>query len=231
MAVHHHKSPIVTDGLIFQVDAANKLGGNVSNTRNLVSPTQSGTFTNGASVVDGSFDFDGVDDYIRVLDSTTNFFGFANKVGSISTWVNFNSALVERPIAAKRETGSLGKRHWIFTMLASDSKIYFISYETDFLQDTAISTSTLSTNIWYYLTVTLTPSQTKIYINGALDSTTSNTYTTIQDDQAHLDIGSRGANGDIRYLDGQISNFKIYNKTLTQAEVTQNYEATKHKFE
>ena len=41
---------IVTDGLVFQVDAANNLCGNVTDAKNIVNPTESGSFENGLTV-------------------------------------------------------------------------------------------------------------------------------------------------------------------------------------
>jgi len=164
-------------------------------------------------------------DYIEVQDSTTNTFGFPNKTGCISAWVKIDDLSVERPIASKRETGSPGKRQWIFN-IQTDGKVKFYAYNTDNLSDVATSNSTLSTNQWYHITVNITPSITKIYINGVLDAIQNNTYSTIQDDQANLRIARRGANADIRYFDGEISNVQFWNTDLTDGGVSQGSVAT-----
>ena len=88
------------------------------------------------------------------------------------------------------------------------------------------SISTLSTGVWYHITVTLTTTETKIYIDGSLDITGSNTYSSIQNDQADLNIGRRGANADIRYFDGIIDEVGIWNTALTSTQVAEIYNGT-----
>ena len=161
-------------------------------------------------------------DYIYLQDSTTNTFGFPNKTGSISAWIKIDDFSAERPIASKREIGNPGKRQWIFN-IGTNGKVYFYAYNTDSNSDNTVSNSTLSTGQWYHITLTLTSTQTKIYINGSLDVTHSNTYSSIQNDQADLNIGRRGANADIRYFNGPMSNIAIYDSTLSASQVSTLY--------
>jgi hypothetical protein len=157
-------------------------------------------------------------DYIEIQDSTTNTFGFANKTGSISAWIKINDLSAERPIASKRETGNPGKRQWML-LVGTDAKVKFYAYNTDSQSDLTTSISTLSTGQWYHITVTLTSTQTKIYIDGSLDVPYTNTYSSIQNDQADLNIGRRGANADIRYFDGEIDEVAIFDKALTAGQI------------
>jgi hypothetical protein len=173
-----------------------------------------------------SMNFDSASsDYIEVQDSTTNTFGFANKTGSISAWIKINDLSAERPIASKRETGNPGKRQWML-LVGTDAKVKFYAYNTDSQSDLTTSISTLSTGVWYHITVTLTTTETKIYIDGSLDITGSNTYSSIQNDQADLNIGRRGANADIRYFDGNIDELGIWNTELTSTQVSEIYNGT-----
>jgi len=173
-----------------------------------------------------SMNFDSASsDYIEIQDSTTNTFGFANKTGSISAWIKINDLSAERPIASKRETGNPGKRQWML-LVGTDAKVKFYAYNTDSQSDLTTSISTLSTGVWYHITVTLTTTETKIYIDGSLDMPGSNTYSSIQNDQADLNIGRRGANADIRYFDGKIDEVAIWNTALTSTQIQSIYDAT-----
>ena len=70
MGTTYHNKPIVTDGLVFYVDPANKVSyvsGSLS-TFNLITPSITGSLKNDTSFVSnnsGVWDFDGTDDIIN----------------------------------------------------------------------------------------------------------------------------------------------------------------------
>jgi hypothetical protein len=89
------------------------------------------------------------------------------------------------------------------------------------------SVTTLQNNTWYHVigTFDITNSNTRIYINGVLDNSQSS-YTNMPSSvTSQIIIGSYAG-----ILDGNIAIAKIYNRSLSAAEVLQNYNAIKGRF-
>ena len=101
------------------------------------------------------------------------------------------------------------------------SAAYFLSGMT--------STQTLSVDTWYNLIFVRSNTAYYYYINGALDKTSSSNTSVMAVGQ-NLQIGNLWTNNDTYAWDGDISNVKIYNKSLSPIEVLQNYNATKNRF-
>ena len=208
---------IVTDGLIFSVDANNKLGGNTASTNNLVDPSEVGTFVNGVSVVDGSFNFDGVDDRINTtlqqnLDYVT-----------LSIWFNTESFSTLQHLSG-------------YNVIASEYPFWFYVRNTGNIQalmrtsglvDSDIQTS-IQLNTWYNAVMTFDGSTHKLYLDGVFIDSNSISGV-LQKTSGVMTIGT--ATIGAWPVNGKISSVKIYNKALTQSEITQNYEALKHRFE
>jgi hypothetical protein len=85
-------------------------------------------------------------------------------------------------------------------------------------------------NTWYNVTATYGSSSLRMYLNGNLESgdITSPTNIIYYSGQA-LGIG-RDADADNSYFLGKIPTVQIYNRALTQTEISQNYNATKTRF-
>lgn len=89
------------------------------------------------------------------------------------------------------------------------------------------STATFSLNTWYNVALTFnTTDGMKLYINGALDSSYTAIKTAFTGDGS-TNIASYGVGN---LLNGRIAKVYCYTKTLTAAEVLQNYNADKAKF-
>jgi hypothetical protein len=218
---HFAGRAIVTDGIIFQVDAANKLCGNVTNAKNIVNPTETGTFNNGASVVDNAYTFDGTDDYIE-YDNTLGNFSITDSF-SIECWINVVTDGTDRVIVARYSSGNRG---YMMRVTSTDTIRFGV---TDDGGKYRFSDTSVLQDGWNYVVGTWDGTDAKSYINGDLDSTEvyNGTLTTISTSEP-LFIGKASDYGSV--TDGLISSVKIYNRELTQSEVTQNYEATKYRF-
>ena len=83
-------------------------------------------------------------------------------------------------------------------------------------------------NIWYHVVFTFNQGVIKGYLNGVLGFTvTISGMTQIQEGPTSANIGRRTNN---LHLDGELPVFKLYKKDLSQAEVTQHYNAYKNRF-
>ncbi len=89
----------------------------------------------------------------------------------------------------------------------------------------------LNTGLWYHLVVTYDGSVSANSVNLYINNTISNnivrdTLSGVISNTEPLQIGGQ----DTFFTDGQIANVKIYNRELSQSEVSQNYNALKYRF-
>ena len=233
MGVHHHKSPIVTDGLVFQVDADNDLSGNVSNVKNIVKPTETGSFVNGASVVDGVYDFDGVDDYIDNSSSITTV--QSNSTGTVDAWVKLDTLTQGWIIGLGGDELNLE----IFSLSVRDiSGNFNFNVTSSPATDIVYADTNLVAGTWYNIVLTSNGSTWEFYINGEQDTTSvllgvnsGVWFDAPNPTNPLLTLGAIKNNSVVSlFWDGKIANTKIYNKALTPTEIQQNYNATKNKY-
>jgi len=92
---------------------------------------------------------------------------------------------------------------------------------------TVVSTTNLSLNTWYFGAVTFnTTTGWNLYVNGALESTSSDTTTYGGSDEILVGAFGTGAN----VFSGRISVAQVYNRVLSASEILKNYNAQKSRF-
>jgi hypothetical protein len=221
---NYYQAPIVTDGLVLSVDASNIVSyESGSTTAYPLTSSVNGTLINGTSFnpnFGGYWVFDGIDDYITWGDNfdltTTNISGFvwgwANSLNSFLPWIDklggngnyrFHADGVGRLIFGIRNTAN--------------------TYEQ------MITTNLITTNTWYYLGFTFNNStkEGKIYLNGQLQL--SNTFTIDRGDTfTPLQTGYQANN--LGTLNGRVATLSLYNKQLSDQEVSQNFNAQRSRF-
>jgi hypothetical protein len=97
------------------------------------------------------------------------------------------------------------------------------------LQFTAASY--IQANVWFLVTASYNNGLKKFYINGVLLGTQT-VSGTLNTNANGMSIGVYGGENGGRgyYFNGDIANLRFYNRVLTDAEVSQNYQATKSRF-
>ena len=167
----------------------------------------------------GSLVFDGVDDRVETSLQT-----YGNNT-TWEVWVNRTSSVNPYNMFMGRYLPYFGLQ---------DGGIIF-SNNINSSQQTFYSTGfTPSNNTWYHLTFTTEYDQTyttsKIYINGVLNN--SATSTGSQGNYAYnFCIGDGNNAGSTWYpFSGKISNVKVYNRALSAAEISQNFNALRGRF-
>ena len=216
---------IVTDGLVFAVDpgSTRSYPGSGTTTTNIINGA-SGTLTNGVAYVTnngGAFDFDGTDDYIAFPDDTN----LNNQTLTMESWVKLDSTLYQDAFIF--EKGQVNTQYSNF--VATNGYLYFrtIGLSTN---DKALNlTSYTSAGLWTHITCTYGAGIKYIYINGVLRATQTGLTGTISTNTTGLFLGAYGP-GSSYFMDGKIAVSRVYNKALTQAEVTQNFNAQKSRF-
>jgi hypothetical protein len=224
--------PIVTDGLVFAVDAANyesyTSGSNIVS--DIITSTK-GSLINGVSydnIDGGRFAFDGTNDYIRF----TNFNLFPT--GSHTTeFILYNEDEISGvyPTVLKFRNQSAAEGFvWIYMRTSNDAVLGF-SYSRDG-GSSNIETNCLTTNEYNYITMCIDYENLtfKLYKNGNIVNNTSlisTIRTVLPNSTFYIGTYDTGAN---YMLLGKIPFLRFYNRALSSSEVLQNYNALKSRF-
>lgn len=222
---------IVTNGLVLYLDAGNSksypgsgtawndLSGNGNNGTLVNQPTYSSD--NKGSVV-----FDGVNDHCITGSSTS--LSMNNGSVTIDVWIKITNFDTQERMICEYGVWNAAAVYQL-TTFGNTLRFNFVTAfienkETDYVY------SPLTTNTWTHLAAmhNTTTNEDNIYINGVLVATTTSVTQEIGSGTQVLYIASRG--GALLYLPCSIGQFKIYNIALTAAQVLQNYNATKGRY-
>ena len=225
---------IVTDGLVFCVDAANKRSypGAGTTWTDLTANKNNGTLTNGPtfdSANAGSIVFDGTNDYVACVQS----FSRNQTQLTISSWVKFNNFTTSRAIYVETKNDVSSR---IDLAVTSSQGIRFAGRDDDsdsFTQFAISATSLINTDVWYNIVGVYDPLNTNnnVYLNSVnVTSVSLNLGDGFPDTtSATQRIGNNGPN--TAYMNGNIALVQIYNRALTPDEIRQNYLATKGRYQ
>jgi hypothetical protein len=87
----------------------------------------------------------------------------------------------------------------------------------------------LATNTWYHAVMTYDGSLATLYINGVPITSSPATGSITYSSNSNLNIGRKNSS-DGEYISGQVQVTRVYNRGLSQQEITQNYNALKGRF-
>ena len=217
---------IVTSGLVLHLDAGNPFSypatGVGTKWTDLSGNNNHGTLTNGVSYTDnnrGALVFDGVDDYVSLGTKniiTTDF--------SVNMWVKVTAATKEVfffSFGYNDSSSALMFKH-------PDINILYIIYSNSGTTTQYASSFEITQNVLYNITWTRNGSNNILYING-FDIYSFSNSTTLS--SCIYDIGwASSRNKTTAYYQGNIYTTSLYNRALSAAEVSQNYEALKGRY-
>lgn len=212
-----HSPSIVTNGLVFYIDAANPRcypGSGTDLTDNISGISASLVGGVGFSTSNyGTFTFDGSNDNIN--------FGNSNSVrlfnGTISAWVKATS-----PGAGFR--GIMAKQN-AYGLFYNDSVLAAYDWGANATRSTGVN---IADGTWKNVVMSFQSAisnGTKIYINGSSVLTTTITWV---NDTQNLYGGAEVSASQYANCSGSI--FSLYNRALSAAEVLQNYNAAKMRY-
>lgn len=216
MALGHAPS-IITDGLVFYIDAANPRcypGSGTDLTDNISGISASLAGGVGFSTANyGTFTFDGSNDNIN--------FGNSNSVkllnGTISAWVKTSS-----PGGGFR--GIMAKQY-AYGLFYSDGVLVAYDWGGSATRSTGVN---IADGNWKNVVMSFQSSVsngTRIYINGSLSLTT--TITWVNDTQS-LYGGAEVSASQYAACSGSI--FSLHNRALSASEILQNYNAARKRY-
>jgi len=211
MSTSYPFKPIVRDGLVLCTDSYNlkSYDGVGTNINSLTTNQLIGTFSNGVGFDGKSLTFDGIDDHVHIgpLDIGT--------VGTWEIWVNYDSISGIDVIVGSNSAN--------YYMMYFTSGTFYANYGGP-LGGIAYPTG-LTVSRWYNILYTRNGNTHEVFING--DSI--GTFNISTSSPSIFEI--LGAESTSQYFfNGKISQFKVYNRILTNVEIRQNYNALKNRF-
>jgi hypothetical protein len=222
MAIYKNTPPIVTDGLVLYLDAANRIsyvsGSTIWN--DLSGLNNNGTLVDGptfSSADGGSIVFDGVNDY--VAGTITPLSGSAF---TICTWI--------KPLVSLNTNTYFS----IGSSPATDQSIH-LRFLSNTIFRFALYADDLDVNItsapgnWNYIVCTLDISKLQsVYQNSIFKGSRTSAGMFIGNNS--YAVGAWGLSPVIQYINANIGLVQVYNRAFSQQEITQNYNATKTRF-
>jgi len=235
LCVNREYENIVTDGLVFNVDAGYLPSYPISGTTwyDLSGNRYDGSLINSPAYSSGNMDFGGTNSYISFgSDLNFNFTNF-----SVSIWAKSPTNIKGNTGFPIHVTNLIGKGNWnsrscwalgyrSSSSLPANTIIFFSGM--DWYSGPSYSVDLFDLSLWNNFVGVATPSDQKLYLNGELVSTVITTKRTSITNVEDFQIGRSSYIS--RFFDGKISSAQIYNKELTDSEVLQNYNAQKGRF-
>jgi len=220
-------SPIITNGLVFNVDAANVSSySGTGNVWNDLSGSNNIKFYSSSSYnvnANPTFDSDGGGSLVTtgIFGKSINNSGISGSVArSMEAWVKFNSVAGNAVISIG---GSVISSNTLYELMAYSNNV-IEHYWGNFTQ----SSTVLATNTWYHIVILYDGTTNHyIYINGVQVGFSATP--TLNTSNTPIYIGPAvtttwGA------FNGKIAALRIYNRALTSSDVTTNFNALKTRF-
>ena len=225
---------IVSDGLVFNMDAANRASTipstSTTKTFNTLNLSQSGSIITDATWQAGSnptFDFDGSDGYIDTNFTIDNSYSEL----TLSAWINYTNFNGSYPaVMGQWVNNSFSNSTWLMYVWPT-AKINTIFASGGHYVQAGYNTA-LSAGVCYNITTTWDGSIVKQYINATQDGSTPS-LTSLNNGASTMLIGAwlNNAQSGIQLaLNGEIGSIQVYDRGLSAAEVLHNYNALKSRF-
>lgn len=211
---YHNNPRIVTDGLVLCLDAnAKRSYSGSGSTWYDLTPNKNDGAINGATYnSSGYFDFDGSDDYVTVSATGTK---------TVEVWFNPDTTSGTNVLYGPHTNGydnwlSFGAAVTLFATQSADTNNF------------STTGGSISAGNWYQVVAIIDGTTATLYVNGSQVATTTKAFT-IGSWSGNATIGRRGALTQ-SYANAQIGLVRVYDKSLSAAEVSQNYNTHKTRF-
>jgi hypothetical protein len=167
----------------------------------------------GATALGDSIRFDGTNNYIDIGITNT-----ANPI-TYSIWISIDSLTnTSTPIGSKVDSGYVENCE---LRVRTDGKIEFLNEYSQNNFHNTVSTTIINTNQWYHIVVTITSTETKLYIDGTLEATTYGNNLQGAFLNSPIAIGCSFYNQTYAmWTYGKLSNFRYYNSAKDSDFVT-----------
>lgn len=226
---------IVQDGLIFNLDFGTKESYSSGTSCYDIKNNNTGAINNSpafSKAKGGGFLFDGTNEYINFTDPGTGFYGsdeFSVCVWAYPTLTNGWTTFV-RSVSQYYSSSNwdLGPTQWGYGRLVLQSGGTSAS--------DVVGSTVMSANNWYYACMSRDSSGVDLYLNNNLEASNQSWNPSSQrviggvTYDSDLDIGKGGSYSYTSAYQGIISCIQIYNRGITAAEVSRNFNVMRHRF-
>lgn len=172
------------------------------------------------SFTQNALDFDGSDDGVNC--GTASVLDVGGTAFSLEAWINassWNTSAFQGTIAIKENNTNNGG--FMFRAGASGVINFAIGAGTNSAWSELTTSSVLNTGTWYHVAATYDGSKMKVYLDGLLIDSLSSTITVGGSSSTPLTIGYHPTYTG-RVWNGKIDEFRVWDKALTQSEITAN---------
>jgi hypothetical protein len=197
------------------MDIANKIF-DVSGNSNTTSVNNGTTYSLGNG---GYFSFDATNDSL----SASSFYKHQTTTGTIAGWAYPTEATSDRYIMGVGGNEVTGTNRAIRVNGGNWSTVSYGGSTEDFNSIVAVQLNT-----WQYVVFTWNGTTVNFYFNGVQYTTTKSGMVTPTGTQ--IRIGNASWSSSASWWSGRIGPIQVYNKTLSQVEVNQNFNALRGKF-
>jgi hypothetical protein len=227
-----HSPKIVTDGLVLCLDAGDgkSYGGSGTTWTDRSGNENNGTLTNGptfSSDNNGLIQLDGTNDNIRTLWGA-NHNPYNNPI-TVSCWFKIDGLTKSMMILSTgqaRGNNDQNQRLYFGINTALSEKFGW-GIRSSTWGSNQITGISANTSDWFHVALVINSSNAYCYINNVLRDTKLVNSTYVLNDE--LWVGTHNNDTDYEFH-GKIANVMVYEKDLSEAERTQNYNATKGRF-
>ena len=159
---------------------------------------------------------DGTDDHAEVTGSSE--IQISNPL-TISAWIYLTANASFNNLRTIISWGSAAQGQGRFLgVTGTGNNLSFQSY-----QSSTVSSTSLSLNTWYHVAVTVTSGETKLYIDGSLDTTGSNTLNSFTYGKTHIGELYYSQTTAARHFAGKIDELALFNSVLGATEIAEIY--------
>lgn len=223
---------IVTDGLVLCLDAGNTKSypGSGTTWTDISRNANNATLINGptfSSINGGVVVFDGSNDYANLTRPSSIVTGGSITICMYAKWTTTGTTIttIQTLIDNNHSAPNIG--FFIQDRPDLSQRLTFSVRPSTTTQ--VISSFVVGNGNWYHITGTNDGSTSRLYINGLLDAsiTESGGLATVQ---PNITIARWQGGSGSRHMNGSIGQVFIYNRALSASEVLQNYNASKGRF-
>lgn len=177
---------------------------------------------------DSAYSFNGVDNAIFLSPTNTDVsyqsVNLPEAAITVSAWVKPNSYNEWESIVCFMRDNGIVEQYGFQISSWSNNKFAFHLAGGGNGHSQITTSSSFLTNTWYFVTATHDGATMKLYVNGSLETSSTNETGNIAYTNTRFRIGKYEDNNESHYFDGSIDEVKIYNKALTLEEIKNEYQ-------